>query len=442
MRKINYFLILVLFLPLIANAQEEEKKFGIEFSGFVKNDFFFDTRQTVNAREGHFLLWPTPVNIDALGNDIDAQPNFNFLAVQSRLSGKITGPDAFGAKTSALIEGDFFGQLDPNINLFRLRHAFIKFNWGTTELLTGQTWNPLFVTSVFPATVSFNTGTPLQSFARNPQVRLTQGFGNLKVIAAALAQRDYSNRYLKNLPSSDYLRNSAIPDLHLQVHYELKNEETGTGFLIGVGGEYKTIVPRLSSEMTISPEYFDLVNIDSIVKINAVKVRYKVDESLSSMAAIAFGKITLIPLTLKLQGRYGENIPDVLSISGFAVKQVVDTITGEQSYTPLQNITVWGEIHTNGKKIQVGIFGGYLQNLGTKETMSLATNPVYGFGTNIKSLYRISPRVIFNSGKARFAAEIEHTAATFGSEFDVNYQPTKTSTTSNTRFLLSDIYFF
>ncbi len=38
--------------------KEEEKNFGVKFSGFVKNDFFYDTRQTVAAREGHFLLWP------------------------------------------------------------------------------------------------------------------------------------------------------------------------------------------------------------------------------------------------------------------------------------------------------------------------------------------------------------------------------------------------
>ena len=133
---------------------QEEKQYGIKFSGFVKNDFFFDSRQTVTAREGHFMLWPSAESLDFNSDDINAKANLNFLAIQSRLSGKISGPDAFGAKTSGLIEGDFFAQANDNINLFRMRHALIKLNWENTELLTGQYWNPLFVTVCFPGTVS------------------------------------------------------------------------------------------------------------------------------------------------------------------------------------------------------------------------------------------------------------------------------------------------
>jgi len=44
--------------------------------------------------------------------------------------------------------------------------------------------------------------------------------------------------------------------------------------------------------------------------------------------------------------------------------------------------------------------------------------PVYGLGTNIASLYRISPRVIYNSGKMRFALEFEYTVANYGSTRD------------------------
>ena len=98
--------------------KDEEKKFGAKISGFVKNDFFYDTRQTVAAREGHFLLWPSPENLDMIGEDINAQSNFNMLAIQSRISLALSGPDALGAKTSGLIEGDFFalGGLSDSAN--------------------------------------------------------------------------------------------------------------------------------------------------------------------------------------------------------------------------------------------------------------------------------------------------------------------------------------
>ena len=119
---------LIMFLFMGLYAQEEEK-FGIKFSGFVKNDFFYDSRQTVDAREGHFLLWPSAKLPDARGVDINSGANFNMLAIQTRLKGSISGPDAFGAKSSGVIEIDFLAQANDNINLLRMRHAFVKLNW-------------------------------------------------------------------------------------------------------------------------------------------------------------------------------------------------------------------------------------------------------------------------------------------------------------------------
>ncbi|MFO7873529.1 MAG: hypothetical protein R6U62_03520 [Bacteroidales bacterium] len=424
--KRNFLLLITLGIltTLNSEARDDEKTFGIQFSGFVKNDFFYDSRQTVSAREGYFMLWPAAESIDQNNNDINANANFNFLAIQSRLRGTITGPDALGAKTSGVIEGDFFGQQNDNINLFRLRHAIIKLTWPNTELITGQYWNPLFVTGCFPGTVSFNTGTPLQSFARNPQIRLTQNLRDFQIIAAALSQRDYTTRGV-NGPSAEYLRNSGTPDVHFQVHYNGINPDSKTGALIGAGIAYKTIVPRL-------------YNIVDPAQTN----KYKVDEQVKGLTAIAFSKISLEPVTFKIQARYGENIADVLSISGYAVKDMVNPTTGELSYTPLTNTSLWGEVHTNGKKWQAGIFGGFLKNNGTKEAMSDPDNEVYGLGTNIESLIRISPRVSFVSNTFTLAAEIEYTSAAYGSDYDVNYEPASTNTVSNTRILLSTIYSF
>ena len=183
MKRIS-LLLLFTFLYIAGNAQEKSK-FGIKFSGFVKNDFIFDSRQTVAAREGHFMLWPAAEKLDANGLDINAKPNLNFLAIQSRLTGKISGPDAFGAKTSGVLEGAFFGHSNPDVNGFRLRHAYGKLNWENTELLFGQTWHPMFIAGCFPGVVSFNTGAPFQAFARNPQVKITQSLGSIKLALTA-----------------------------------------------------------------------------------------------------------------------------------------------------------------------------------------------------------------------------------------------------------------
>ncbi len=402
------------------NAQEEPT-FGIKFSGFVKNDFFLDSRQTISAREGHFLLWPSPEKLDANGNDVNAKSTFNMLAIQSRLSGKMSGPDAFGAKTSGLIEGDFFAQANDNINLFRMRHAFVKLNWTHFEALAGYTWNPLFVTDCFPGTVSFNTGAPVQSFARNPQFRFIYNAGNLRIIAAALSQIDYTSRGVDG-PNSKYLRNSTTPDLHLQLHYGVKNAETGSGFIAGGGIAYKSIRPRLESE----------------ISSNEI---YQVHELVHGLTAIVFTKITAGPVTIKAQTRYGENISDVLAISGFAVKDIVDPASGELSYTPLKGMAYWGEIHTNGNP-QVGVFGGASFNTGTKEAISDPGNAIYGLATDINSMFRISPRIIYNSGKVRLALEMEYTQAEYGSNYNEYYLPDTTIPAKNLRGLFAVYYFF
>ena len=416
----KYIIIAMTLLSSVAvSAQEEEQaKFGIKFSGFVKNDFFWDSRQTVAAREGHFLLWPSPVNLGGDGTDINGKANFNFLAVQSRLSGKITGPSAFGAKTSGLIEGDFFAQANDNVNLFRLRHAFVKLNWDHLEVMAGQYWNPLFVTGCFPGTVSFNTGTPLQSFARNPQLRLTYKVGGLSIMAAALSQRDYSSVGPAGA-SSSYLRNSAIPDMHLQVHFGTSSE-SDLNLLAGAGAAYKKIVPRLSSTPLLTT--------------------YSVDEEVGGLTAMAFAKVISGPITAKVQARYGENIADVLGISGFAATELRDVLSGELAYSPLKSMTFWGELHSNGNP-QVGIFGGLTRNNGSKESI-LSSTMVYGRGTTIRSLYRIAPRIIYNSGKVRVAAELEYTNAAYGANYDEFFIPAETTNADNLRILAAIYYFF
>jgi hypothetical protein len=410
-----------LFVSALTMHAQEEGKFGISFSGFVKNDFFIDSRQTICAREGHFLLWPAPEKLDENGNDINAKSTFNMLAIQSRLSVKITGPDALGARTSGLIEGDFFAQANDNINLFRMRHAYVKLAWDRFEWLAGYTWNPLFVTDCFPGTVSFNTGAPLQSFARNPQFRFTLTLNNFKIMAAALSQIDYTTRGVDG-PNCKYLRNSTTPDMHLQVHYGKKNPESGNGYVAGFGAAYKSIVPRLESEIAS----------DEI---------YKVNELVHGITMMGFAKITTGPVTVKAQVRYGENLADVLAISGFGIKDIVDPSTGEQSYTPLKSMAYWAEIHTNGNP-QVGLFGGILYNNGTRDAMSDPGNAVYGLATDIRTMFRISPRVVYNSGKVRLALELEYTEAAYGADYNEFYMPDRVAPVGNLRGLLGVYYFF
>ena len=409
--KKTLFLILILVLPMISFSQEkkEENKLKIKLSGFVKNDFFWDTRQTVSAREGHFLLWPAAISKDADGNDINDKANFNFLSIQSRISLGISGTEAFGAKVSGKIEGDFFAQANDNINLLRLRHAFVKMNWEKTELLFGQYWNAMFITGCFPGTVSFNTGVPMQPFGRSPQIRLTHNAGFVKLIAVVSSQRDYTSRGAAGVTSS-YLRNSATPEVNAQIHFA--KDKT---FLAGFGGGFKTITPEIVTSQG-----------------------FATDETVSSFSGIAFLRINTPKVTFKFEGVYGQNIANELSLGGFAVTKAPDA-NGFQEYSPLSTLSVWADIHTNGKKTQVGIFAGYTENLGSTNDV---VGAIYGLGTNIESLYRVSPRVMFNSGNVRFALQGEYTVANYGSSTDVKGVPTDLTAANNLRMLASVYYFF
>ncbi len=404
---------LLILLNSFALAQQEKPDFGISLSGFVKTDIIFDSRQTVSLREGHFFLYPANELLDKNNVDINAKANFNILSIQTRLAGKITGPDAFGAKTSGMIEGEFFGTSDGDVNGFRLRHAYTKLDWENTSVLVGQTWHPMFVTEVFPGVVSFNTGAPFQPFSRNPQLRVTQSFGDLKVIAAAATQRDFQSygpdANDKSVQSSSYLRNSVIPNLHIQLQYK-----TGENIL-GAGADYKKLTPRLATTKNL-----------------------KTNESINSLSAIGYMKLSLSPFTIKAEGVYGNNLADMLMLGGYAVKSI-DTLTGFETYTNLSCYSIWGEL-IYGKELEFAVFGGYSQYLGAKNNIE---KKYYSRINNMDNLIRISPRIQWNSGKTRISTELEYTAAAYGVPKDDNkglVEQTKLIT--NLRLLLAVYYFF
>jgi hypothetical protein len=379
----------VLFGPCFGRAQTNPKteSFGLSLSGYVKTDLIYDSRQTVNIREGHFLLFPKGESLDPDGWDINAKSNFNMLSIQTRLVGRITGPQALGAKTSGLVEAEFFGHSDEDINGFRLRHAYVKLNWQKTELLVGQFWHAMFITDCFPDVISFNTGAPFQPFSRNPQVRLTHQFEKFSLVATAMTQRDFVSSGPEGA-SSTYLRNAVLPELNLKCEYVWKNRRNGHELLCGIGVDYLKLTPRLSTN-----------------------TGYKADESISNGAGMAYAKYTMPDWTFKCEGIYGQNLYHLTMLGGYAVHEVMDANRDDVDYTPLKNYSLWGEVHTNGERFQAGLFAGYSKNLGSKETVD---GEIYSRGFTIDSLYRIAPRASYNSGKLRLAAEIEWTVAAYG----------------------------
>jgi hypothetical protein len=403
-----------LFVVLICStsvSQERSDAFGISFTGFVKTDMMYDSRQTVSAREGHFLLYPAAEWLDRHEEDINAHPSFNMLSIQTRLRGNIFGPDAFGAKTGGAVEAEFFGTVDNDINGFRLRHAYVTADWGGTSILVGQTWHPMFVAEVFPGVVSFNTGVPFQPFSRNPQLRLMHDIGDLKLIAVAATQRDFQSfgpdASGGSVAHSSFLRNSVLPNLHFQAQY------ASNGHILGAGVDYKELTPRL------------------VTTGNA-----RTDTRVGSLAGLAYARVAAAPFTFKLEGVLGENLADLLMFGGYAVTSI-DQSTGTETYTTLGGYSVWGEI-IHGRDVEFAIFAGYAGNLGAGEEF---IGSPYARAANIDHVYRISPRVQWTSGSMRLSTEVEYTGAAYGT-MNTEGRVDQTTTVANLRLLAAVWYFF
>jgi hypothetical protein len=385
---------------------------SIKLSGYVKTDVFYDSRQVVSAREGHFLLFPAAQLLEQDGIDINSKGSFNILPIQANMGVNVSGPSIFGGAVSALLEGDFFGQSNSDVNMFRLRHAYVKLQWSKTEVLAGQYWHPLFAPSCYPGTVSFNTGSPIQPFSRAPQLRIAHSLGLLKISLSLLSQRDYASNGPDGT-SSKYLRDSGIPEIQFNGEFKSKNEHE---FVAGMGFGFKKLTPQIKT-----------------------KSNYITNSSASGISANVYMKKATQLLTFKLAGYYIENGTEYLAIGGYAIKDSLDVIKGIVSYAPMRTMSCWSEIHTNGKSIQFGVFGGYTQNLGTKSEVK---GPFY-LTTNmpVKSVYRISPRLTIKQNNFTLAGEVEFTSALYGTP-DNHGIMRNTTKADNVRYLISVMYKF
>jgi len=389
-RKISMILALLIGGVFLSYGQNDDKKVSVKFSGFIKSDFMFDSRQTTNAREADFLILPAPENMVG-GKDLNDQSNVNFLSIQSRLRAKISGPEFFGMKTSGLIEGAFFGNANATTGEFRLRHAFVKLSNDKIDIIAGQYWHPMFVTAVFPGTYSFNTGVPFQPFSRNPQLRI-ETKGNVKFIGVMFTERDFKTRGAS-------VSQSGIPQLHAQLQFGDKAKTLG-----GFGVNLKTVRPGLGMD------------------------------NFSSMAYIGYFRTKLGDMTWKAEATYGDNMSDLLQVGGIGTDASGDYIT-------TNTLSVWTELNGDfSTTMEWGLFGGYTENGGFGE----AATHVAGFlSSSVVDAWRIAPRIGWKSGKLKLGIEAEYTAAQYGSlDTNGNMDAGTMDAVSNFRLMTTAIYNF
>lgn len=404
----------VLFISLSFSSFSQSfitaKNVKVDLSGFVRNDFIYDSRRNVDACDQLFELFPQKPVYDSNGEDINAQPSAKFLNTFSRIGTRFSGLEMGKAKIGALIEFDFTGgSMTPTI---RLRHAYTQFVWPKTKLLFGKTWHPLFIEKVYPITLSENTGLPFQAFNRSPQLRLThQLTENLDIIAAAVYQYDYSNTGPGG-KTYQYQRDVVVPNLHAQLQFYNKN------WVLGAGYDWKMIQPRTSTTGTSGT--------------------FVTNEKLSSFAAIAYLKYAKDKFLFMAKSMYGQNVCENLLPSGYAVASI-DTVTGAETYTPLNHIYNWVNVAYGGAW-KVALYVGYLKNFGTSDK---PVGEFYGLATDADMMCKISPQLIYTYKNFMFGAELNWTTVAYGDRDLNDFAKVKnTVNVTNFRNMLSIAYNF
>lgn len=364
---------------------------GLQLSGFVRVDYFYDTRQTDEGAEGVFTFYPLNKLLDSEGRDLNANPKANLMAITSRLSTLFYAPDVFNAKSTAYIEFDFTGT--SNTSGVRMRQAYANFAWTKANLLIGRAWHPMSVACA-PFVVGPNKGAPFSVFNRSEQVRLDYTSGNLLLAAAALYQSNFASfgpapgTLSTSVTSSTYLRDASLPECVVQVAYKSPTIQ------LGVLGSIKSLKPRL---YTMS----DYTNPNG--------QKYKTNEKITTYVVQTYAQYQRADWALKAQVAYTQNTTESLMLGGYAVS-AIDPVSGHEKYTPTQYLNYWINVDY-GKKWQAGCFAGYLNSLGTLENV---TGAWFARAHNIKYMYRLSPHVFYNVNNWQFAAEFECTVAAFG----------------------------
>ncbi len=304
------------------------------------------------------------------------------LAISTRLGIDFTGTPILGAKSSAKIECDFAG-ISTSYYLIRLRQAYLKLNWEKTELLVGQTWHPMFA-NLQPITPALSVATPFQPFNRSPQIRLNQKLnGNFTFLTAA----SYQMQYMTQGPlgaSASYMKTGLLPSLHIGFDYKSKS------IVAGVGVDGKSL------------------------KINNIRF--------NSGAAVAYAGYTNKKIQVRAKSVLGQNMSEYMMLGGYGLSGF-DVIANKAEYTNFNTSTSWLSI-AYGSKIQVGVYGGLSQNLGTnKDLLPVVLTgklTAYGYGFYdssqqiIDQLYRVAPHITYNLPNFRLGFEYELTSAKYG----------------------------
>ncbi|MFN3603749.1 MAG: hypothetical protein ACK4UJ_03435 [Leptonema sp. (in: bacteria)] len=444
-KKIHFFISAVLAVLISPSLFSQEGEAGIKWGGFVKVDLFNDSRAVVAARDDMYMLYPAErkqvtqapggtstspcgilsTNPEAClvyiyGNteDLNAVKQTSITAVQSRLSGTITGPTAFGAKTGGFLEVDFFGTANNETWMTRLRHAYVTMDWGSSKILAGMTWYPLFVAGYHPDTVQFSPISPIHPFGRAPQIKFSQDLGgglNLHIAGVYRAYHADFGPAANSVTTTDgsvynsrFKRWADKPDIDIQLEYK------SDMFSGGITVEANELRP-----------YDNVVSYDGTTTASQIGNN---KNKVNGMTWQLFAKV-LFDKDNNGQIRFNyvksQNNANLIMLGGYAEKSnfILNNLTAlgisaseatlikaftRKEYTPI-NVTSYWIQPIWGKDIEYSIVLGKSINNGAKDDVGT----FYSRGSNIKSVTSVIPQIKFKSGKTMIGIMLGHFEAEY-----------------------------
>lgn len=409
--KKTIILAFTVFTASVLNGQEQPQKPKIEVKpyGFVSYEAIFDTYKLLDARDGELVFYPLKPNFDANGVDVNRKNQLQMLTIITRMGLQVSGPDIFGAKSSAKIETDFFATANPYTYLLGLRHAFMTLKWSNAQLLMGQYWHPVFVDDVSPFVVSFGGGVPFHTLNRSPQIRFCYyPLAHLRVSFAAIMQG-----YHKSRGPEDAQRNSGLPELFGQISLG-----SPKSFLVGASAGYKWLTPRL------------------IVPQTNTRTHKTIGQYLLS----GFAKATINQTTIQAEAVFGENLTHLNMIGGYGRVTESDP-NGDFDYANLRTLSTWLDANHKLGRWEAGVYVGYSKLYGS--TRNYSTINGYNLNDNLNYIYRISPRISYKEENLTLALEYMQTSAVYGNTFDNKHRVTSSlDPVSNHRLIFSAKYSF
>ena len=436
-KTLTILLSLLLVLPASASQKETEKKDSpvkehlqnhFKLYGFIRNFFVYDSRDSKAGTGDLFYYLPldnkwntTDVN-DPAREDLNASPNFRFLALTSRVGFDVSGYYINNLHFGAKIEGDFYSGLaaaktatglSGNTSVSgtaqaRLRQAYVTLTWkdlpmhgektAQVGLKMGQAWHPM--AADMPHVFSLEAGAPFGPFSRTPQVTMDAALGEHWILsAAAIWQQQYQSAGPDGA-SAAYMKYGCTPEIYAGV--TVKGKEV----LFRGGVDVVSIKPRNVGQ-------------------NADGLMVHVKDRKTSVLGYVYGQYNHKLLSIKAKTTFGEGGEHMNLMSGYAVVDKTDPTNWK--YASMVNSSSWLSL-CYGKKWQGVLYLGYVKNFGLAEDIGRklinSTNAdggapeVYFCGngfSNINQMYRINPQLLYNLGKFTLGLEYQWTAVQYGS---------------------------